>query len=72
MTLTLSKLPQRRRQVAELVGDILPYREIAARLDISPHTVRSTVNEVARLLPEDGRDAYHRVLAWVLEQRKVA
>ncbi len=65
-------LSHREREIADLIGDGRPYKEIAAILGIEYESVRSAANRIAARLPDDGRPAYRRVMFWVLAQRKAA
>lgn len=49
-------LTPREEEVCRLVGQDVVYAEIAARLGISPHTVRTFVRSAAEKIPGDGRD----------------
>lgn len=64
------RLARREREIADLVGDLLTYGEIAGRLGIEYETVRSCVNRIANKLPDDGRRAQRRVMLWVRSERE--
>lgn len=77
MTIHLDDLKGIEHRVANLVGDGLPYKQIAASIigrrtqrPITIATVRTYVTQIAAHLPNDGRPAYRRVMFWVLEERK--
>lgn len=42
------------------------YKQIAAKLGMSPRAVKAHVEHVADLLPEDGVDAKARVTIWAV------
>jgi DNA-directed RNA polymerase specialized sigma24 family protein len=71
--MTLSDLSPRRREVALLVGLDYSYREIAADLEMSIHTVHSHVQWIAGKLPSQPEvPAMRKVRAWVNVQQRLS
>jgi DNA-binding CsgD family transcriptional regulator len=56
-------LTPRERKVAELVAEGLTARQIGTRLGISPHTVRTYIDRIGRLLPGRG-SVMRRIAVW--------
>jgi DNA-binding NarL/FixJ family response regulator len=64
----LNQLTPREREVLRLIARGYLYKEIAARLDISPKTVEAHVSAVLRKLQLSSR---HELSRWAVERRLV-
>lgn len=64
----MCELTARQREIAKLVAEGLSYQQIAKRLDISPHTARRHVDDIAAKLGADETKPYRRVMLWSMKR----
>jgi RNA polymerase sigma factor (sigma-70 family) len=64
----LDQLTSREREVLQLIARGYSYKEIAARLHLSPRTVESHVAAVLRKLQLSSR---HELTRWAAERRLI-
>ena len=64
----LDQLTAREREVLQLIARGYTYKEIAARLHLSPQTVESHVSAVLRKLQLSSR---HELTRWAAERRLI-
>jgi len=65
------RLARREREIADLVGNLWSYQQIAQHLGLAYESVRSCVNRIAARIPgdDDGRGAYKRLASYIQSER---